>query len=344
MAGIMCVPYFFLDTMTLSYLSDYNRILVNILMAVMGVCILVYIIKNRPTLPQWILIAGIGLVVFSTIWDMSYYGNNPLGLNYSLMQPMVVVFSLFMFVSAMYATIEKSVEAQNKAVQLRLKVAEQEAEMSKSQTAMLLSQMQDHFLFNTLTAINNLCKDNPPARKAITTFSKYLRENIDALSHNKLTTFESELTHVKQYVWLEQLRFEELVKVEYDIEVDGFLLPVLTVEPIVENAIKHGITQNEEGGTVVIRTEESDDFYKVIISDNGGGFDSNNLLSDKQTGSKKSHTGIVNVKKRLEVMCSGTLEIKSQLDKGTVATITIPKVINPVDISTTDNILDEEIQ
>ncbi|WP_310603726.1 sensor histidine kinase [Anaerosporobacter sp.] len=196
----------------------------------------------------------------------------------------------------------------------------QEAELIETRIAVMLSQIQPHFLYNSLNAIGRLCVDNPKAKKAIITFAEYLRVNMDSLNQKNPIPFEKELEHTKQYLWLEELRFEERLKVEFDIQVQEFMLPVLTLQPIVENAVRHGITKKKSGGTVIIRTEETKESILITVADDGIGFDQEEKKTDG-----RSHMGISNVNERLAVTCNGRLVIQSTPGNGTIAMIEIPK-------------------
>lgn len=206
-------------------------------------------------------------------------------------------------------------------VDLMQKFKMQNTELLKNRIAIMLSQIRPHFLYNVLSSISDLTADSPEAQKAILAFSKYLRVNMDALTQKELIPFEKELEHVKQYLWLEKMRFEDKLTIVYDIQSSCFAVPVLTVQPIVENAVLHGITTKEEGGTVTIHTEEDDRVYRVVISDDGTGYDPAALQKNG-----KSHVGIANVGARLTAMCAGELTIESIPGKGTIATMIIPKV------------------
>lgn len=135
-------------------------------------------------------------------------------------------------------------------IELKSRLHEQELELANSRIAVVLSQIRPHFLYNSLTAINSLCEDNPRARQAVSTFAQYLRGNLDTLADNALVPIAKEMEHVRQYLWLEQLRFGEDLRVVYEEEADAFMLPALTVQPLVENAVNHGILQKQGGGTV----------------------------------------------------------------------------------------------
>ena len=185
----------------------------------------------------------------------------------------------------------------------------------------MLSQIQPHFLYNTLNSIYQLCETNPMrARYMVNSFSEYLRNNLSALEEQGLISFETELAHVKTYLDIEKVRFEDTLEIEYDIQCVDFSLPVLTVQPIVENAVKHGTSKKRGGGTVRIVADENEENYRITVSDTGCGFDP---AKPKDDG--KRHLAIENVRRRLSKMCGGTLTIESAVGSGTIATIIIPK-------------------
>ena len=198
---------------------------------------------------------------------------------------------------------------------------EQALALSQSRSALLLSQIQPHFLYNALTAIYCLCDTRPEAAKtAVSDFSHYLRGNLDSLKKEGLISFSDELRHTQAYLSLEKLRYEDALEVVYDIAADGFLLPPLTIEPLVENAVNHGIGSLPSGGCVTIASRELPDCCEVRVTDNGVGFDPDALPDDG-----RSHVGIAAVRSRLHILCGGTLDIRSAPGRGTTAIIHIPK-------------------
>ena len=186
----------------------------------------------------------------------------------------------------------------------------------------MLSQIQPHFLYNSLTVIKHFCRRDPElAEKAVVDFSTYLRGNMDSLNIDVPIMFETELKHTNAYLSLEKLRFEDNLQIKYDIECTDFSLPPLTLQPIVENAVRHGVRETDDGkGTVTIATRELDDRYEITVSDNGNGFD-----PQQHPETDKPHIGIENVRYRLKNMCGGTLAFDSVIGQGTVATISVPK-------------------
>lgn len=196
-----------------------------------------------------------------------------------------------------------------------------EAELAESHAAIMVSQIQPHFLYNALSAVENLCETDPPrAQQAVADFSKYLRGNMQALTQRQPVPFSNELRHIRHYLNLEQLRFGDKLRVVMNIGPTDFLLPVLSVQPILENAVKHGVTCRKSGGTVTLRTMETPEAWSVIVQDDGVGFDPAALEAEG-----KEHVGLSVVNRRLISVVGGKLEIDSSPGKGTVATITIPK-------------------
>ena len=206
--------------------------------------------------------------------------------------------------------------------ELEVELLQKELELSKSHVSVMLSQIQPHFLYNALGAIEQLCSVDPQTAKSAThDFSAFLRGNLDSLSTDKTISFEQELKHTNNYLAIEKLRFQQYLNIEYHIETTLFRLSTLTLQPIVENAVRYGVTKKEEGGTVTISTRETEAAFLVTVEDDGTGFDP--AAEPKQDGD--SHLGIQNVRDRLSSMVNGTLEIQSTVGVGTVAVITIPK-------------------
>jgi ABC-type amino acid transport substrate-binding protein/anti-sigma regulatory factor (Ser/Thr protein kinase) len=193
--------------------------------------------------------------------------------------------------------------------------AQRQAELADMKMAIMRSQIRQHFLANTLLAIRDLSEINPDeAGKAIDEFAAYLRYNLDSLGETGLAPFSAELRHAEQYLSLEKRRFNGAVNWTTDITVRDFSLPVLTLQPIVENAVHHGILKKKEGGAITIKTRRDDGMVVIEVADNGIGYESASITP---------HTGLFNVRHRLEMRMDGSLEIRSENGKGTVVTIRV---------------------
>ena len=194
---------------------------------------------------------------------------------------------------------------------------------ARQRMQIMLSQIQPHFLYNTLSAIQYLCDHDPKAAGETTAkFSRYLQGNMSALKDDGEIPFAQELEHTKIYLDIEKVRYEDALQIEYDITCTDFYLPTLTLQPIAENAVRHGARGKRRAGTVKLATREYPEHYEIIVTDDGPGFDPEApALADDG----RDHIGITNVRDRLEQMSGGTLRIQSEPGKGTVVTIEIPK-------------------
>ena len=219
-----------------------------------------------------------------------------------------------------YLTVAMSVSTVFYYIWLHLQfVREHEEDLkARQRIRIMMSQIQPHFLYNTLSTIQVLCHSDPEKAADITgEFSAYLRQNLTSLDEPGLIPFWKELEHTKAYVKIEETRFPN-VHVKYDVQDSEFNLPPLTLQPMVENAIRHGVRIRDEGIVEVI-TRKQDNCHELVIRDNGVGFNPAKIeLIDK------SHIGVRNVRNRIESMCGGTLAVDSRLDKGTTITIHIP--------------------
>lgn len=183
----------------------------------------------------------------------------------------------------------------------------------------MMSQIQPHFLYNTIATFKALCRKNPEkAAEVAELFGSYLRKNLDFLDTTDLIPLDKELEYTKLYTDIEMVRFEN-IRVTYRIEDRNFSLPPLSIQPIVENAIRHGVRIREEGH-VDISTWSEKDCHVIMIQDNGIGFDTDAI--EKMDG---RHIGIRNVKERIGSMCSGSLTMKSIPEEGTTVIIRIPE-------------------
>ena len=245
------------------------------------------------------------------------YTNGLIDFASSYFMPILFTFFIIVFVCVFFEKISKIHDAS-------LKAAELDKELHMANTAVMISQIQPHFLYNALNTIKYLIKRDPKsAEKAVISFSKYLRGNMDSITQKTPIPFKEELEHIKNYCDIELLRFGDKLEIIYDTEFLEFNVPSLTIQPLVENAIKHGVTKKAEGGFVKLSTAFSDDCYCVIIEDNGVGFDPQN--PDYTPDDNHAHVGIQNVTNRLKTMVNAEISIESQIDVGTKITIRIPK-------------------
>ena len=190
--------------------------------------------------------------------------------------------------------------------------------MSAQRIRIMMTQIQPHFLFNALNTIRALyAKDSPLAERTLEDFSTYLRQNLESLSQTDLIPVSKELEHTRLYAQIESQRFPN-VRVEYRIEDTQFEVPALTIQPLVENAIRHGVRSRADG-LVIVSTVREEGAHRVTVQDNGVGFDPRQQLSDEEL-----HIGIRNVRERVEKICGGNLVLTSEIGKGTSVTMVFP--------------------
>lgn len=227
-------------------------------------------------------------------------------------------FLVYILCSGIHQMLQYS-EQEKKLAEKDKLLAENERQLTESRISTMISQIQPHFIYNTLGTVGQLCLEEPEkAAQLVKDFSLYLRGNFTELDNHALIRISKEMEHVKHYVNIERIRFPDM-EIIYDLKTDEFLLPALTIQPLVENAIKHGLMGLETGGKVKISTYETDKTYCVCVEDDGVGFDKAEVIDERK------HVGIKNIRGRIEAMCNGTLTIESTPGIGTAAHITIPK-------------------
>ena len=244
-----------------------------------------------------------------------------------------ILMFLILFVVALIVIlriIPERINAAAKANELELQKSRLEAEknimeaqLKESRISIMLSQIQPHFIYNTLGTIERMClKDPQKAFDLVRNFTLYLRGNFSELDSVTPIRFAEELKHVEYYANIEKVRFPDM-EITYDVEATDFVLPALSVQPLVENAIKHGLMRLESGGTVRIHSFETPTHFCVEVKDDGVGFDLTAPIEEKK------HVGLRNIRGRLKAMVSGELVVESQPGQGTRALILIPKEVNP---------------
>ena len=188
-----------------------------------------------------------------------------------------------------------------------------------------LSQMQPHFLYNTLASIREIILVDPEyASELIVDFTTHLRACIKTMSSNDLVPFCQELDNIKAYANIEKMRLGEKLKVEYSVACDDFMIVPLSIQPLVENAIRHGIYERgAKGGVVSISAYRNGEEYVVCVKDDGIGFDYEKMKAEVESG-KRDSTGISSLVFRLEKMLNAKVEIISRIGCGTEVTVRVP--------------------
>ena len=198
------------------------------------------------------------------------------------------------------------------------RLAERNRTVEEYRVRSLLERMKPHYIYNVLASIYYLCDDDPKvAQKAVTIFSNYLRGVLEMMDKESLIPFEQELKTIKNYVDLEKMRFGDKFTFRYSIETTDFELPPFTVQPLVENAVKHGMKRSDGGGEILLETYEVPDGCYVNVYNN----------CTKEDASKRvgSGFGTKYIRDMLAVTGAGTLTVTSDTRGWTTASIFIKK-------------------
>lgn len=292
-----------------------NYAILTVVMILTGVDALRY--NNRSA--RYLIISLLPCTVAAIYESLTQSSNNSVPAN--------IVFSSGLLITILLLLIELIFFVQQSALVWK-RTLELQKELEKNRISAMISQIQPHFIYNVLNAISGLCSTDPEqADNAIITFSKYLRNNIDSLESSSPITFYEEKRHIRQYVELEQLRFGDKIHIEYDIHYSDFMLPPLTLQPLIENAVKHGISVKPDGGTVVIRTIQDHKDVIIMVIDDGVGFDMKEYRSRNAQQHERNSIGLHNVESRLSYISGAKMKVESEPGKGTTVTIRLPIMI-----------------
>jgi len=192
----------------------------------------------------------------------------------------------------------------------------QQREIAHQRASIMVLQMRPHFIFNTMMSIYYLCaQDSKKAQQVTLDFTSYLRKNFSAIASENTIPFANELEHTRAYLAVEQVQFEDSLFVEYDTPHTRFRVPPLTLQPIVENAVKHGMDPDSAPLRICIRTRETDAGHEITVEDNGPGFAQTNM------NESEPHIALANIQHRLEIMCGGKLTVMPREGGGTVVKV-----------------------
>ena len=207
-------------------------------------------------------------------------------------------------------------------LQTKLDMDTLKTELENSRIRIMMNQMQPHFLYNALSAIQTIIKVDPNyAYQLIGDFTVHLRSSIRSLQNDTPIPFTEELKNIKAYLNIEKMRMGDRLNCAYDIQSENFKVVPLSIQPLAENAARHGIYPfGEKGGTVTIRSYETEEAYIVEVTDNGAGFDVNKIFSNQSDS-----VGLKNLIFRLKKLMNAEVSIHSEIGSGTTVTVTLPK-------------------
>ena len=228
-----------------------------------------------------------------------------------------VLSALAMYSLILSDQIEQDRRRQQENFRQQQEIVRQQREIAHERASVMVLQMRPHFIYNTLMSIHSLCRLDPQKAQQVTMdFTNYLRRNFNAVSSGSTIPFSAELEHTRAYLAVELAQYDDMLVVDFDTPFTRFRLPPLTLQPIVENAVKHGLNPYSGPLRISIRTRQTDSGAEIVVEDNGSGFDP----SDET----RPHTTLENIQRRLEMMCSGNMTIMPRDKRGTVVIIAIP--------------------
>jgi two-component system, sensor histidine kinase ChiS len=193
----------------------------------------------------------------------------------------------------------------------------------------LQSQIQPHFLFNALNSISALGMiDMTKMQELLEEFSNYLRLSFDFQNTNPVVSLEHELSLVQSYLYIESVRFGNRLKIDWKMDnLIDINVPPLSIQPLVENAVKHGILQRDNGGTICIRIQKKLEYIEVSVIDDGKGMtevELKQLFINTSSSQRRTGVGLQNTNRRLKQLYSRGLTIQSAPNQGTTVTFYIP--------------------
>ena len=269
------------------------------LLVVMTALIQVGVVRRREKLSRKHVHAFFFFFVPLTI-ALAWHTFTPV---FSLIYVSTTIASLAMFVIVVSEQIEQYISLEREAARQRTKIA--------------VLRMRPHFIHNTMTSIYYLCDQDPKKAQQVTMdFNTYLRKNFNAIAKDEAIPFSGELEHTRAYLAVEQAQFENKLIIDYDVTYTLFRIPPLTLQPLAENSVKHGMSPSTIPLHVIIRTRKEESACKVIVEDSGPGCDPA-VVGDPSTT-------LANIRERLALMCEGTLEIAPREGGGTIVTVTVP--------------------
>jgi sensor histidine kinase YesM len=237
-------------------------------------------------------------------------------------------YALILFMAILQARLFADTNQRLQKSNLELLQADQlKDKIMATETAFLQAQIKPHFLYNALSAIANVCeKDAKKAGGLIIDMAVYLRSSLTFNSLDKMTALEKELEFVTTYINIEKARFGERIKLKQEVEVPLDLqIPVLVLQPLVENAIRHGITKKVVGGTITLKVTQAHDDILIEIADDGVGMDAHKLAAIQSEDDKITGVGFININNRLLRIYGQGLSINSEPGIGTRVSFRIPE-------------------
>lgn len=299
-----------LQLLNIADFVELTPITVNLIIISTGyILFIIFLRKRNLRCSNFLQYAGFLILVCCSVLEIILYINNEF---YSTGMYIKIGWIFFLILQLTIFIMEASVKLKN---QRKIKI-----QLEKSKIKLMIHQMEPHFFSNALVAIQDLCYTNPQkAADTISLFYLYLRKNIDFLEQQDLVNFEYEKEYINTYMKIQKVCFGEDIEYMEDIKINDFNIPPLTIQPFIENAVRHGIRKRSGLGIIRLSTSYSKAGILILIEDNGVGFDTNKI-HNYESGFSSTE----NVIYRLEKLCSAKVLVESVLGTGTTIKIEIP--------------------
>lgn len=303
--------------------------MVGIAMVVFSVCIVARAFLKKENGASLILLAMF-VILATGVHDVLYQANV---IHHFIGELASIGIFLFMFIfsfilaSRFSDAFEKSKKLSEKLAESLKKEKEAADELVRTEMSFLKAQIKPHFIYNSLSVIAALTEDDPRRAKGLLyDLTDYLRGSFHFDNYNGMAPLADELETVKAYISIEKARFGNRLQVEYNIdEAVSAFIPLLTIQPIVENAVRHGIFKKPGGGKVSLSILEDGDFFIIRVKDEGVGIPQAKLDEILLEQDSVKGVGLKNINRRLNLFYGRGLEIESREGLGTSVTIKIPK-------------------
>jgi len=252
--------------------------------------------------------------IYNSEWHVTVSPVQPWYTNDSVIYSALV--SLLLSFSVATAVVSTGTIRRMEQEAAKTRIASLQKQLEYDRTNVLLAQISSHFFYHTLNAIQALIVLDPDAAYKMTEdFSRFLRFKVDSVSaRSGLVPFREELRTVRAYAEINKVQLQGRLNVEYDVFDADFLIPVLTIQPVVENAIIHGIKPKVGGGTVRVSLSREDGRYIVRVSDDGVGY-----TPGEETSAHS--VGISNIRTRMEQFSGCSMEVESEPGRGTTVSL-----------------------
>ncbi len=240
----------------------------------------------------------------------------------SLFGNVVIIFAMSAIITSRQKDINRELIRLNKEL---LETEALKVKMKDTEISFLQAQIKPHFLYNALNAIAYVSEeDGQRGSNLILDLSVYLRNSLEFNNMGKTVILGKELGFVETYFRIEQARFGEKIKLKLNIDAPDFTqIPFFILQPLVENAVRHGISKKREGGTVTLSVKLIDDKINVVVEDDGVGIKPEALSLILDNARERKSLGLVNINQRLTALYGIGLEIASEAGKGTCISFTL---------------------